>query len=121
DCQTATHSRRSASFVRPPDGAPHACAPDAPGEEGTPVAHLHAPGHLRWLVARRARRGARRSVRRVLRPKRIAPGAALDSICGLCALAAAVDIAPPARCAARILARAASPAATGDAFAKVGS
>ena len=34
-------------------------APGAPGRAGIPLAHLHAPGHLRWLVARRARRGAR--------------------------------------------------------------
>ncbi len=96
-------------------GSPDSGSPAALGRAGTPLAHLHAPGHLRRLVARRARRGARRFIRRVLRRRGIAAGAALDSVRGLCALAAALAVTSGHRCAARILARAASRSVARDA------
>ena len=88
-------------------GSPHPGSPGALGRAGTPLAHLHAPGHLRRLVARRVRRRTRRFVRRVLGRKGIAAGATLDPVRRLCALAAALAIISGHRCAARILARAA--------------
>src|SRR5262249_61120738 len=106
--RTPTHSRRSASFLRPRARSAVSNWSRAPGRAGTPLALHHAPGHQRWLVAGRARRRACCFIRCFLDPKGVAPAAAFNSVHRFCTLATALAVASGHRCATRILARATS-------------
>ena len=116
--ETAAHQlvqEEAASFLRPRARSPHSGSPGAPGRAGTPLAHLPCTRIIvRWLVARRARRRARRPYDAFSAGRGIAAGAAPDSVRRLCVLAAALAVTSGHRCAARLLARAASRSATRD-------
>ena len=66
DGRHRSDSRRGASSFDLARGPLIAGSPGAPGRAGIPLAYRHAPGHRRWLVARRSRRGAHRFIRRLL-------------------------------------------------------
>lgn len=78
------------------------------GGAGASPAHHDARDHRRRLVAWRSRGGTLRSIRCILGLRSAIPGTAVNSICGLCAVAEKLAVASGDRCAARVLARAAS-------------